>query len=302
MRFVSGGLITCVLAGVAFQAGGAPLPPEAWVHYVSKSSGMRFMRIDAGTFLMGSPKEELGRLSDEMRHEVVITRGYYLGKCEVTRGQFRQFVMAAGYKSEAETDGKGGFGWTDTGWRQDPAYNWQNVGFDQADDHPVVNVTWNDAARYAAWLTKADGRAYRLPTEAEWEFAARGRADLYRPFGVGEGAALTFRQTNIRLRPGDIEEELRTCAVGRYPPNASGLHDMHGNVQEWCSDRHWPFDSRRAIDPQGPSNGDTRVVRGGSFVDCADDCRSASRRSYHPHEPESVTGFRLVCEDDRSRR
>ena len=168
MRFVIGGPLAFALAGVAFQAGGAPLPPEAWVNYISKASGMRFMRIDAGTFLMGSPKEELGRPNDEgpglgreVQHEVVITRDYYLGKYEVTRGQFRQFVMAAGYKTEAETDGKGGFGRTETGYQRNSAYNWRNVGFDQADDHPVVNVTWNDAREYAAWLSKADGRAYR---------------------------------------------------------------------------------------------------------------------------------------------
>ena len=104
-----------------------------------------------------------------------ITRPFYLGVTEVTRGQFRRFVDDAGYQTEAEKDGKGGCGWNEETkkFEQNPRYTWQNPGFEQTDEHPVVNVSWNDAQAFIGWLSRKEGKTYRLPTEAEWEYACR---------------------------------------------------------------------------------------------------------------------------------
>ena len=112
---------------------------------------------------------------EKPQHEVRITRPFYLGVTEVTRGQFRRFVDDAGYQTEAEKDGKGGYGWNEETkkFEQNPRYTWQNAGFEQTDEHPVVNVSWNDARAFIAWLSRKEGKTYRLPTEAEWEYACR---------------------------------------------------------------------------------------------------------------------------------
>src|SRR5207248_1432942 len=113
------------------------------------------------------------------KHKVRITRPFYLGKDVVTRGQFRRFVEATSYKTEAETDGQGGWGWnkeTKQYEGRDPKYTWQFNGFEETDEHPVVNVSWNDAKAFLAWLNEQEtvaGWTYRLPTEAEWEYACR---------------------------------------------------------------------------------------------------------------------------------
>src|SRR5262249_5278878 len=114
--------------------------------------------------------------SDEHpQHEVRITRPFYLGVTEVTRGQFRLFVDEEGYRTEAEKDGKGGYGWNEEKktFEQNPRYTWQSPGFEQTDEHPVVNVSWNDAQAFVGWLSRKEGETYRLPTEAEWEYACR---------------------------------------------------------------------------------------------------------------------------------
>ena len=159
----------------------APRPGDV----VTNSLGMKFAWMPPGTFLMGSPKSEQGRDDDEAQHRVTLTKGFHLGVHQVTRGQFACFVKAAGYKTEAERDG-GAYGWTGKEWKLDPKFNWRTPGFDQADDHPVVSISWNDAVAFCDWLTKQDGkgRRYRLPTEAEWEYACR--AGTTTPFHFGD--------------------------------------------------------------------------------------------------------------------
>ena len=135
---------------------------------------MEFAWIPPGSFLMGSPAEEEGRDDNEVQHRVTLTKGFYLGVHEVTRGQFAQFVKATGYRTQAEREG-GANVWTGSGWKMDPKANWMTPGFEQTDDHPVVCISWNDAVAFADWLSAQDreGRRYRLPTEAEWEYACR---------------------------------------------------------------------------------------------------------------------------------
>jgi hypothetical protein len=166
--------------------------------YVSKATGMKFVRIPKGTFTMGSPKEEGGDADEQPSQEVTLTKDFYLGVYEVTRGQFRKFVDDAGYRTEAEADGKGGFAWDGKEFKQDPKYTWRSPGFEQTDDHPVVNVSWNDAVKFAEWLSKKDGREYRLPTEAEWEYSCSGWGHFEIPLrgrrqGIGEVQQLRGR-------------------------------------------------------------------------------------------------------------
>lgn len=149
--------------------------------------GMEFKLIPAGEFMMGNeasvdelltsfPGTERSWFEDaEKRHRVQITKPFYLAKHEVSVGQFRRFVNDQNYRTEAESDGKGGYGFDTTSgsFKQDPQYTWKNPGFTQTDSHPVVNVSWNDAQSFLAWLSKQDGRQYVLPTEAQWEYACR---------------------------------------------------------------------------------------------------------------------------------
>jgi formylglycine-generating enzyme required for sulfatase activity len=133
---------------------------------------MKFVRLGPGRFSMGTPEQESNHLPNEKRHEVRITRAYSLGVYEVTRGQFRAFVNDSGYKTDAE---KVGFAliWTGNEWQRRAGGSWRDVGFEQNDDHPVVNTSWNDAVAFAQWISRKERRHYRLPTEAEWEFACR---------------------------------------------------------------------------------------------------------------------------------
>jgi len=139
------------------------------------SRGKKLVLIPAGEFMMGSPEDEEERNDEEKQHRVRITRSFYLGIHEVTIAQFRRFVDDTKYKTEAEKDELGGLGWNEAEgkFKVDPKYTWRNSGFKQEDSHPVVNVSWNDAEAFCAWLSKKEGQAYRLPTEAEWEYACR---------------------------------------------------------------------------------------------------------------------------------
>ena len=141
---------------------------------VVSSQGMKLAYIPAGKFDMGSPRQEAGRQAQEKRHEVVLTRAFYLGTHQVTVGQFRKFVDDAKYRTEGERDGKGGWGVNNKGsLEKDGRFTWSSPGFKQTNDHPVVLVSWNDAQAYCRWLSKKENKAYRLPTEAEWERACR---------------------------------------------------------------------------------------------------------------------------------
>ena len=193
---------------------------------ITNTIGMKLKLISAGEFMMGGVEaaEELVKMFPEYhrkpeefkdeypRHRVRITKPFFLGAHEVTVGQFRKFTEASGYKTEAERDGAGGWGYnpeigTCEGRR--PQFNWHNPGFPQTDDHPVLNVTWNDAVAFCQWLSRQEGKTYRLPTEAEWEYAgwpAPTRATISATIRSGwpkqpkqriQGAGLVFRPYKI---------------------------------------------------------------------------------------------------------
>jgi len=276
---------------------------------LTNTLGMKLKLIPAGVFQMGSPKDEKDRDDDEGEkgpHTVRITKPFFMGVHEVTKGQFAQFVKDQNFQTEAERDGKGGFGLdSERSFAQKPEYTWRNLGFIQSDDHPVVNVSWNDAVAFCEWLSRQEGKTYRLPTEAEWEYACRGGTTTTYQHGndpeglaevgnVGDGTlkAKSPNSTTITARDGFIY----TAPIGKFRANAFGLYDLHGNVFEWCSD--W-YDGKYygvspGSDPQGPSGGSYRVNRGGCWLGTAGYCRSAYRGRGGPSFRSIVLGFRLV--------
>jgi formylglycine-generating enzyme required for sulfatase activity len=257
-----------------------PQPGEV----VSNALGMKFAWIPPGTFLMGSPPSEEKRSDGETQHRVMLTKGFNLGVHQVTRGQFARFVEEAGYQTEAERGG-GACAWTGKEWKLDPSKNWRAPGFAQADDHPVVCVSWNDAVALCDWLTKQDGqgRRYRLPTEAEWEYACR--AGTATPFAFGATISTDRANYDGNYIYGQGKKGVyrqATTPVGSFPPNAWGLFDMHGNVWEWCQDWSGPYPKGDVKDQIGPEKGDDRVLRGGSWCNRPNGCRSACRNAYAP--------------------
>jgi formylglycine-generating enzyme required for sulfatase activity/serine/threonine protein kinase len=277
-------------------------------HLTTRVGQIKLRLIPAGEFVMGSPKEEKDSYAPEKpQHRVRITKPFYLGVTEVTRGQFRLFVDETGYKTEAEKDGKGGRGWNEVTkkFEQNPRFTWLNPGFEQTDDHPVVNVSWNDAQEFIAWLSNREPKAFRLPTEAEWEYACRASTTTAYYSGddpetlatVGNVADGTAKEnypgwTTITARDGYVY----TAPVGRFRANAFGLYDMHGNVWEWCADWYDAEYYKRSPvdDPRGPAEASHRVIRGGCWVNVPARCRSAGRNGYQPGYRGTSLGFRLA--------
>nr|WP_229883065.1 formylglycine-generating enzyme family protein [Pseudorhodoferax aquiterrae] len=293
---------------------------------------MVFVRIPAGSFRMGTaasveelqalyPQADAGRLRglDDERpaHTVRITRPFYLGQHEVTVGQFRAFLARSGYVPESIADGTGGYGWNPaydpaTTVRGDafegraPRYSWRDPGFAQGDDHPVVNVTWNDAQALAQWLSRTEGQRYRLPTEAEWEYACRaGQQGAEPPPAALQGHANVFDRDAAVHWPRWAEQAFPfrdgfafTAPVGSFAPNAFGVHDMLGNVWEWTADWHADdyYAHAPADDPQGPANGEVKVRRGGSWHTWPLYARCGFRNWNTPQTRYTLVGIRLVRE------
>jgi formylglycine-generating enzyme required for sulfatase activity len=275
---------------------------------------MKLKLIPAGELLMGSDASDPDAFDNEKvagkKHLVRITRPFYLGTTEVTVGQFRQFVEKVSYKTEAERDGTGGYGWDEAKgtFGKDPKYTWRSPGFKQEDDHPVVNVSWNDAVAFCEWLGRQEGQVYRLPTEAEWEHSCRaGQATATRYWSgddpeslatVGNVADGTARKKYPNWTYAIKAEDgfVFTAPVGSKKANAFGLYDMHGNVWEWCAD--W-YDSdyyakSPPTDPWNSSGAADRVIRGGSWSDNPRMCRSAARYRATPDNRSSGVGFRVA--------
>jgi uncharacterized protein (TIGR02996 family) len=253
-------------------AGGVqPCVPE-----VVNSIGMRFVLVPAGSFRMGSPEGEDGT-PDEVQHEVQLTGAFWVGAFPVTQAQFRAVTgrspSAFGPRG-AEKDRVAGL---DTG------------------SFPVDSVSWTRATNFCRKLAareeeRAAGRSYRLPTDAEWEYACR--AGTTTAFCTGK--KLTTDRANIAA----ALDGGRPCPVGSYPPNAWALYDLHGQVWEWCAD--WYADrgeyyALAATDPRGPARGTQRILRGGTYNDDPRWCRAAYRNADGPTNYTAEYGFRVVC-------
>ena len=262
---------------------------------------------------MGSPIKEKGR-DAEFQHEVEITRPFYMATCETTVGQFRAFVKASKYKTDAEKNGKGGQGFEETegrGWL--PKFNWRNTGFAQTDQHPVVNVSWDDAMAFCRWASQKTGKTVDLPTEAEWEYACRaGTKTRFSPgdsekslegyanvadesLKTNKGYREMFQAIGDEFAPFDDKHAL-TSPVATFKPNNWDLYDMHGNVSEWCKDWFGEAYYRQSPkkDPQGSEKGTLKCVRGGSWEAPPSESGSARRGSLPPEFCSYSLGFRVV--------
>jgi formylglycine-generating enzyme len=319
----------CLLT-IVVVAGGWALADDAATEAVKETTnsiGMTMVSIPAGEFFMGGqePPEELVNafpayrrpaefFKDEYpRHRVRITKPFQLGKYEVTVGQFRRFVEDTGFKTEAERDGRGGWGYDAATGKcrgRDTKFTWRAPGFAQTDEHPVLNVTWNDATAFCKWLSAKERRTYRLPTEAEWEYACR--AGTERRYSNGDDPAALAEVANVgddrgRTRFPHVQElDLPkngpvkfTLTVGKFPPNRFGLCDMHGNVWEWCSDWYGAdYYARSPVDdPQGPESGLRRVRRGGAWHSFPLWARAAFRNWNRPDSRCVNLGFRVAADE-----
>lgn len=285
------------------------------------SIGVKMVLIPPDEFMMGSGDSAYqvarafakygatsGRyLHEHPRHAVRITRPFYLGAYEVTVREFRRFVDDTGYKTDAERDGKGGYGYdfrTNT-FGMSPRYSWRDSGFQQTDSQPAVNVSWSDTVAFCRWLSRKEAKEYRLPSEAEWEYACRGGTATRYWFGdapellvqVDNIADATAREILPRSKALSAEDGyIFTAPVGVYRPNPFGLYNMHGNVSEWCADWYDAdyYERSPPDDPIGPTSGLYRVLRGGSCYYAPDYARSANRLRGSQDYRNYCTGFRIA--------
>jgi sulfatase modifying factor 1 len=259
-------------ADSANGAGRKPRHGELWKLAFSERVAMEFVFVDAPAvsphgFLMGSPLNEPGRAHDEAQHRVIITRPYWIQTTPVTQEQWRLLM------------------------RDNPSY------FQDMDNLPVEGINWRDTYRFCETLSQY-GLQARLPSEAEWEFAARaGSRAAYRT-----GDTITPQDANFNgqyvtssgRRKGEFR--MRTTPVDLFPPNRLGLRDTAGNVWEWCLDWYDRYPAQPEEDPRGPRTGSNRVLRGGSWVNGPHECRVSSRYQVAPAVRGINLGFRIVLE------
>ncbi len=314
-----------------FEAAQAKTAQEAWAKHLdakielTNSLGMKLVLIPPGEFQMGGPFEEDvdSRFFEDNHHEhrVRITRPFYLGAQEVTLGQFLAFYRDAKYESRWKAQGKGkssgvyrneekrlpdkqdfydfADGETHVPWK------WGHPS--QTEKHPVVGVSWNDAVAFCEWLSRKEGKTYRLPSEAEWEYACR--AGTATRFCNGDDEARLVEVANFadaahlaQFLPASAcalnDGFAFTAPVGKFKPNAFGLYDMHGNAAEWCRDWYDVdyFSQSPVDDPPGPGRGLFRVMRGGSWSNRWERCRSAARWTGAEWLRDCRNGFRVACE------
>ncbi|MEM7013148.1 MAG: formylglycine-generating enzyme family protein [Verrucomicrobiota bacterium] len=320
------------------------------------SLGMKLIRIEPGEYLRGAADQNLiGKMhpfstlarnrnhGNSPAHPVKISKPFLIGEREVTVAQFRVFVDESGYKTTAETNSEGALAFIPEepeGLKQfqnQPGCNWRNPSFKQTDDHPVVCISWKDAVAFCEWLSKKENRVCRLPTEGEWEYAARaGTTTMYisgdEPDGVYEFGnvadyalekahpGMTLRQRIAALEEGRGDGHVYTAPTASLKPNAWGLFDTHGNVWEWCSDRYTvEYYSElyneavkkgsitnlvATVDPKGPEStaidqyGDWRAMRGGGWTNSPMTARTAWRGFGEAEDSFCYTGFRVVVEID----
>ncbi len=254
-------LMALILAAAIFCASsGFPQEPL-------DSQGIKFRLIPGGYYLLGSPVSEPGRYADEDTPHRVRVDAFYIAVTETTNAQYGRFLQATGH--------------------QPPLY-WEDKNLN-APSQPVVGVTWDDAAAFCRWITKVTGVEHRLPTEAEWEAAARGGLTGQPfPWGAALPDAGGVHRANLHNDSTARDGYLFTAPVGSYPPNGFGLYDMAGNVAEWCQDQYRPGH---------PSPFKPRVLRllkGGSWFSQARNLRCAARQSASPDDADGFIGFRVV--------
>lgn len=329
----------------------------------TNSLGMKLVPIQPGTLQRGIGEDEIWEHAEKFTyllyvqgyflnqgqgrsglHTAQITKAFHVGATEVTRGEFRQFVKETGYVTDAEKPSKPGapmLGFTrprDIGAAKTlddldivPSieYTWKNPGFEQTDDHPVVGVSWRDAVAFCQWLSKKEGKTYRLPTEAEWEYVCRA-GTWGQAYWFGPDPHQAYRFANIgtseleKAYPKMVTEKwiidpekepsdgfVYTAPVGSYQANPWGLHDVHGNAFEWCQDAY-SFTAYKDLaqaagkdkvvkDPlvtEPSTEGiDVRVIRGGCFYSDPRGHMACVRSFFLAADSACYIGFRVVRED-----
>ena len=242
----------------------AAVPPNP----VTNSLGMKFAWVSPGSFVMGSPKEEKGREdggTDETQHKVTLTKGFYMGVYAVTQEEWQAVMGNNPSKFKGE----------------------KNL--------PVEMVSWDDCQEFIKKLREKDKKPYRLPTEAEWEYACR--AGTTTPFHFGETISTDQANYNGEHVYGNGKKGVnrkKTVPVGSFPANAFGLYDMNCNVWQWCLDQYGDYPQKDVVDPQGAEKGAKRVLRGGSWGNHPASCRSAHRNGVEPGYRDFYNGLR-VC-------
>jgi formylglycine-generating enzyme required for sulfatase activity len=269
------------------------------------------VEIRGGIYRMGDAVRD-GDPDEQPVHDVTIKR-LRLGRTEVTRGQFRRFLTATGYRTDAERDegGKPGCVVYDTASGKAEyraGFSWRDLGFEQTDEHPAACVSWNDAQAFIAWLNKETRHHFRLPTEAEWEYAARSGNPAKYPWGMDVNQGCRYangadqtpwpdgsnRSWSKKMECND--HYFYTAPVGSYLPNEFGLHDMIGNVWEWTEDCYHETYASAPTDGSAWTSGDCslRVVRGGSWDNSPARLRVSYRGRDAPADREDDVGFRLA--------
>lgn len=276
--------------------------------YTLSNSQPEMVMVKGGTFFMG---DTIGDADERPVHPVLLN-DFYIASTETTVAQFRAFIEATGFRTDAEL-GEGSYIWDSLGWHKSDGVYWRHNETgrlrpaDQG-NYPVLHVSWNDAAHYCNWLSDQSGlrkvydfqgdsvridwsaNGYRLPAEAEWEYAAAGGKSVKTDKYAGSGllSALAWYSGNASRHP---------HAVGLKAPNALGIFDCSGNVWEWCHDwyaRDYYSKSYDARHPSGPVSGTTRVLRGGSWNNNGKHLRVASRSSRYPDFRDGSVGFRVA--------
>ncbi|MDP6381551.1 MAG: formylglycine-generating enzyme family protein, partial [Phycisphaerae bacterium] len=244
-------------------------PPKTVTLNLGGGVTMKFALVPAGKFVMGSPATEKHRDNNDEgpQHKVTISKPYYMGTCEVTQ---EQYVAMMGKNPSQFKNPK----------------------------NPVETVPWNDAVEFCRKLSARTGRTVRLPTEAQWEYACR--AGTTTPFNTGETISTDEANYDGKYVYGNGKKGVyreKSTPVGSFKANAWGLHDMHGNVLEWCNDWYGNdyYKSSPRVDPKGPGSGPARVIRGGSWFGPVYNVRSANRRRCTP--VLGIMGFRAVVQD-----
>ena len=258
--------------------------------------------IPSGSLAMGSPGSEEGRNKDEGPVRRLNVAAFALGKTEITRGQFAAFVKQTRYDTGDKC-------WTIEGGKYEERgeRNWRNPGYPQNNKHPVACINWDDAQEYAKWLSRKTGKKYRLPTEAEWEYAARGNTGTARYWGDNSDDACGYANTADKTTQAQIQGasfwSVHKCAddfsytapAGSFKANAFGLNDMLGNVWEWTADSYHDSYDSAPTDGSAWSGGEAKyVLRGGSWNNDPDNVRSAIRNGNKPAIRFNSFGFRLA--------
>ncbi len=257
-----------------------PQPPTLRDSLADGSPGPQLAVLPAGSFVMGDSAGD-GEFDEHPAHRVRIERAFALGVYEISVAQYRRFVSATSYVTEAESAG---------GCMVMGGKSWRQPKIKQGDEHPVTCVTWRDAEQFIAWLSAQTGQPYRLPTEAEWEYAARaGSADRY---SWGDNPLPDRANCFDCLRAGNL---MTTAPVGSYPANRWGLFDMEGNVWEWtASDWQPDYGGKELLAVSADDRGAQRVIRGGSFYTNVLDARASNRGNVNADWRYNNLGFRVA--------